>query len=88
MKSNKKKASLFILGVIVTLAITWAWNKVFPTEPFIVKEMTDSITVVHKYNFGNQDSIDLEIQKKYKNLKLLNDYEEEIDRRIKRIDKK
>lgn len=85
---NLKRAIFFVLGVIVTLTITKGWNIFFPEDPVVVKEITDSIAVVHSYKFENEDSIEIDLQRKLDNLKLLNDYEEEIDRRVKRIEEK
>lgn len=84
-----KNASLFTIGVIVTLGITMLWNKVFPTDPVIIKEVTDSIKVVHNFEIpSNIDSLSFQLEKSLKNLKTLNEYEAEIDRRVKRIQAK
>lgn len=76
-----------MLGVIVTLALTTLWNYVFPSNPTIVKEVTDSIKVIHNHNFGDSTLISKQLQNQLENLKILNEYETEIDKRIKRISK-
>ena len=85
-KSRIFKAGSFVLGVIITLLLTRAWNIAFPEDPLIIKEITDSVKVVHEYRLpSNTDSTTEIMEKKLKNLRLLNDYEDEIDRRIRRI---
>jgi hypothetical protein len=84
MKSKTKKVFFFVLTVLGTLIITSVYNKVFPSDPNIVKEVTDSLTVVHKYNFPVTDSMNLEIEKRLKNIELLNSYENEIDKKLTR----
>ena len=49
IKENWTKVLYFILGIIVTIAITKLSDKVFPSNPTIVKEVTDTITIVHNY---------------------------------------
>jgi hypothetical protein len=89
IKTNTIRALIFILGIIVTLFITKMWNKALPEPPIMVKEVTDSIKVTHEYNIPlNDDSLSIILEKKIKNLKLLNDYENEIDRRKEIIEKK
>lgn len=88
-KKNLLTSLLFVLGVICTLALTTLWNKALPEKPIIVKEITDSITVVHEYKIPEiSDSLEITLEKKLENLELLNNYENEIDKRIQRIEKK
>ncbi|SEP83041.1 hypothetical protein SAMN05421824_0426 [Hyunsoonleella jejuensis] len=88
-KKNLRTAIFFVLGVICTLAITSLWNKALPEEPIIVKEVSDSIKVVHEYKIPKiDDSLEITLKKKLENLELLNNYEKEIDNRIKRIENK
>lgn len=88
-KKHIAKGAFFILGIIVTLSISKIWDKTFPASPILVKEVTDSITIVHEHKIPKlSDSVEYAIESKIKNLKLLNDYENEIDKRIKRINNK
>lgn len=88
IKTNIIRALIFVLGVIVALAITKIWNKAMPEPLLVVKELTDSIRVIHEYNIPlEDDSLSMILEKKIKNLKLLDDYEDEINKRIKRIEK-
>lgn len=84
-KNNLRKASLFVLGVIVTILITKISDKIIPSGPVIIKEYTDSIKIVHNFDIPtdlNNDSTRLELERKVKNLELLNNYDKQIKERI------
>ena len=51
MKRMIFSGSFFVLGVIVTIVLTKFSDVMFPNDPIIVKEMTDSIKIVHEYKF-------------------------------------
>ena len=90
MKKNFRNASIFILGVIVTIIISKLSDKIFPAnDPVVVKEYTDTIKVVHEYNLPKElsnDSLRRDLEAKVKNLELLNNYEKQINERLKKID--
>lgn len=84
-KNMLRNASLFVLGVIVTIIITKSSDKIIPNDPVIVKEYTDTIKIVHNYDIPsdlNDDSTRLELERKLKNLELLNNYDKQIIERI------
>lgn len=84
-KNNLRNALLFVLGVIVTILITKTSDKIIPSDPVIVKELTDTIRIVHNYEIPsdlNNDSNRLELERKIKNLELLNNYEKQIKQKI------
>ncbi|HUX55270.1 MAG TPA: hypothetical protein VMV56_12700 [Williamwhitmania sp.] len=84
-RNNIRNASLFILGAIVTIIVTKTSDKIIPNDPVIVKEFTDTIKIVHDYKIPNElndDSTRFEIEKKIKNLELLNNYDKQIKERI------
>lgn len=84
-KSNIWKALLFILGVIVTIIFTKISDIIIPNDPVIVKEYTDTIKIVHDYKIPNElndDSVRFELERKIKNLELLNNYDRQIKERI------
>ncbi len=84
-KTNIRSASLFIIGVIVTIIFTKTSDKIIPSDPVIVKEFTDTIKIIHDYRIPynlNDDSTRFELEKKIKNLELLNDYDKQIKERI------
>lgn len=88
-KKNLRKGFFIILVIICTLAITRIWNKVLPEPPIIIHEVNDSIIVIHEYKIPQiNDSLEVTLKKKLENLELLNNYEKEIDKRIKRIENK
>lgn len=83
-KGNWTKAIFFILGAIVTVLITKFFDRIIPDNPQIVKEVTDTITIVHKYadekdeiepNVINE-KIDLNIKKRTIDYKQSNDFED------------
>ncbi len=89
-KTNITKASIFVLGVIVTIIITKSFDKVVPNNPVIVKQLTDTIKIVHDYNLPdnlNNDTVRQELENKIKNLELLNNYDKQIKERISHIQK-
>jgi hypothetical protein len=83
--TNIRNALLFILGVIVTIIFTKTSDKIIPNDPVIVKQYTDTIKIVHDYkmpNYLNNDTSRYELEKKIKNLELLNNYDKQIKERI------
>jgi hypothetical protein len=75
----------FIIGVITTIIITKASNKIAPDEPLIVKQYTDTIKIIHDYKLPkdlNNDTIREELETKIKNLELLNNYDKKIKERL------
>jgi hypothetical protein len=86
IKSNFLKFSIFFGGIILTLIVTQIWKLAFPESPVIVKEVTDSMRIIHEYIIPFQDdSLEKTVESKLKNLKLLNDYDQEIEKRKKII---
>lgn len=84
-RNNIRNASIFVLGVVVTIIITKASDKLFPSDPVIVKELTDTIKIVHNFDLPSEldnDSVSLELERKLKNLELLNNYDMQIKERI------
>lgn len=92
--SIKKKifgAGIFVLGVLVTIFFTKLSDKIYPNDPVIIKQVTDTITIVHKYNVPNEienDTLKLQLENKIKNIELLNNYDQEIEKRILQIESK
>jgi hypothetical protein len=85
LKTHVRNASIFLLGVIATIIITKLSDKIIPNEPVIVKQYTDTLKIVHDYEIPkrlNSDSDKKELEKKIKNLELLNSYDKQIKERI------
>ncbi|MFN3694275.1 MAG: hypothetical protein ACK4UV_04640 [Ignavibacterium sp.] len=81
----------FILGAIVVILLTKAADDIIPNNPVIVKEISDSLKVVHTYimpELSENDSINLLLQKKLNQITQLNLYQKEIDEYYKRIKQK
>ncbi len=90
-KKNLTKAALFVGGIIASTVINKIFDKVAPNNPVIVKEYTDTIKLVHDYRIPNElnnDSARLELEKRLKNLELLNDYEKQIKEKMTSIEGK
>jgi len=84
-RTSIRTAFFFTLGVITTIIITKTFDKIVPSDPVIIKEYTDTIKIVHDYKISNDlnnDSSRLELEKKLKNLELLNNYDKQIKERI------
>lgn len=89
-KTNIRNAAIFILGVIVTIIITKVSDKVAPNDPVIVKQLTDTVKIVHEYNLPenlDNDTVRQELENKLKNIELLNNYDKQIRERITHIQK-
>jgi len=87
-KTNIRNASLFILGVIVTIIFTKTSDKIAPNDPVIVKQYTDTLKIVHDYKLPeniDNDTVRKELEAKLKNLELLNNYDKQIKERVTTI---
>lgn len=69
VKENWTKALFFILGIIVTIIITKMSDKLIPNAPAIVKEVTDTITIVHNYK-DDKDNIEPNVINKKLNVNI------------------
>ena len=84
-KQKLWSAIFFITGVIVTIIIAKAVNKIVPDEPTIVKEVTDTIKIIHDYKLPknlDNDTVKKELEARIKNLELLTDYDKQIKHRL------
>lgn len=78
-------ALIFLSGIVVTIVIEKTFDKIIPSDPVFVKEYTDTIKIQHNYDIPsdfNDDSNRLELERKIKNLELLNNYDKQIKERI------
>lgn len=80
-----KTITWIVITAIITVIIEKACNKVSPEEPVIIKEITDTIRIMHTYDFdGFNDSIvNMQLRYKLENIELAQRYEEKISNRIK-----
>lgn len=69
-----------IVTAIITISIERSCNRIIPEVPVVVKELTDTVKIVHCYDFGNlNDSLaNANIQRKLTNIELAQRYEAEI----------
>lgn len=69
-----------IVTAIITIAIERSCNKIMPEPPMIVKEVSDTVKIVHSYDFGsiNDTLTKIQLQSRLENIKLAQQYELEI----------
>jgi hypothetical protein len=69
-----------IVTALITIAIERSCNSIMPESPMIVKEVSDTVKIVHSYDFGNlNDSlIKKQLQSRLGNIKLAQQYEVEV----------
>jgi hypothetical protein len=92
IKKNIWKATTFVLGGIVIILLTKTADSILSSnEPVIVKEFTDTLKVIHNYDFlssSDNDSLDFLLQKKKNQISQLNIYEKELNEYFDRVKKK
>ena len=69
-----------IVTALITIAIERSCNSIMPESPMIVKEVSDTVKIVHSYDFGNlNDSlIKKQLQSRLENIELAQQYEVEV----------
>ncbi len=80
-KKNWQKAMFSLVGIIVGLFLTKVCNVIWPDSPIVVKELTDTVKVVHSISplqVGTDSIIRKQIEQQLMNIELLNKYEEQI----------
>src|SRR3989339_1881329 len=92
IKKNIWKATTFVLGGIVIILLTKTADTILPSNgPVIVKELTDTLKVIHNYdllNLSDSDSLDLLLKKKRNQISQLNIYEKELNDYLDRVKNK
>ena len=75
-----------IMTALITILCEKSCNKILPDSPVIVKEVSDSIKVIHSYDFNNgiDSVVNLQLKMKLENVRLANFYEKEVDMKIKK----
>lgn len=70
-----------IIGAIITLLCDKASNKIIPDNPIIIKEITDSVRIVHTYDFnlGDDSIVNTQLRMKLENIALAQTYELKLD---------
>lgn len=87
IRSAKSTNNVFwlIVGAIISGVITKSCNKIFPDDPIIIKEVSDTIKIIHKYDFDlNDDSItNIKLKLRMENLDLAEKYDDRIKAKLK-----
>lgn len=70
-----------IIGAIITLLCDKACNKIIPDNPIIIKEISDSVRIVHTYDFnlGDDSIVNTQLRMKLENIALAQTYELKLD---------
>ena len=91
IKKHIWQFTTFILGTIIVILLSKFADQILPSNSSIVKEVPDTIKVIHSYNLpnvSNEDSINNLLRNKINQLSQLNLYEDELDEYANRITKK
>jgi len=91
---NFRNGIFFTLGVILTIVLNKMSDRLIPNEPVVVKQMTDTLTVIHRYDLGSVSadsakikSLDMIFKDKIEKLSRLKQYEDQINEYIMEINK-
>lgn len=70
-----------IVGAVITLLCDKAFNKIIPDNPIFVNEITDSVRIIHTYDFDVKDDsvVNAQLKMKLENIALAQTYELKID---------
>ena len=82
--SGIKTLLSLILGAVITILIEKSCDRIMPDDPIVVKEVTDTLKIVHQYDFGtyNDSLINVQLQNRLKNIELMEKYEKEVLKQI------
>ena len=83
LKSHFKSIVTGIISAVCAGIIIWI---ILPTKQLIVREYADRLEVIHTYNFTSRDTLQGELEGKLKTLELINQYNTEIEKHIRRIE--
>ena len=87
IKNNQWLTNIFwiIVTALITLFLERSCDRIIPESPILIKEIIDTVSIVHSYDFNNTtDSIvNEQLQKRLLNLELAQKYEDEILKQYK-----
>jgi hypothetical protein len=74
-----------VVTAIITLLIDKSCDRIMPNTPVVVKEVSDTVKIIHSYDFNtDKDSLTkTQLMAKLENIKLAQTYESKIAKRIK-----
>lgn len=84
IKANWLKAVIFVVGVVVTLLFTKACDRIFPDAPVVVREVMDTIKIVHTYDFNldNDSIVNSKLKIRLENIALSEQYDEKVKNKM------
>ena len=83
IKENWKDAAKWFTGALIGLLLAKACDRVWPDTPMVVKEVTDTVTVIHSMTpipTETDSLIKEQVHSLLKNIELMSQYEEESKR--------
>jgi hypothetical protein len=86
---DKYKWLTTIFWIIITATVTWLIDKscdrIIPEDPVVVREVLDTIKIVHSYDFGlpNDSVVHAKLRERLDNIELVEEYENKIIKQIK-----
>ncbi|MBE6175237.1 MAG: hypothetical protein E7147_06820 [Rikenellaceae bacterium] len=74
-----------VITAIISISIERSCGKIIPEEPMVVKEITDTVRIMHSYDFGdiNDSLANIQLKRKLENIELAQRYEAEIIKKDK-----
>ncbi len=75
-----------ILTAVITLLVEKSCNRIIPDDPIVIKEVSDTIQMIHSYDLDfNKDSIvNAQLKEKLENIRLTHLYEKEVEDNLKK----
>lgn len=86
---SKNKGLKTYYWIIITAIVTWfvekSCNRIIPDNPVIVKEVSDTIKLIHSYDWGvlNDSVVHAQLQNRLDNIELMEKYENKVINKIK-----
>lgn len=74
-----------VIGAFISLSLEKACNRIIPDNPIVIKEISDSVRIIHSYDFNvDVDSlVNKQLKIKLENIALAQSYEQKINDEIK-----
>ena len=82
LKNNWQEAGKWLIAAVFGLILGKACDRIWPEDPVVVKEVTDTIKIIHAISPLPRETDSLmkeQIQQQLLNIKLLNEYDSYIN---------
>lgn len=88
IKDNSWIMTIFwiIITAVITLIIGRLCDRIVPDNPVVIKSNSDTVKIVHSYDFGMLDDsiIQIQLKNKLKNIELVEQYESVVAKQLKK----